>query len=59
MEQIKADQSIHEKQQLLSCAMKMLENIELQIYVTYDYHQLKALYEHKEVILKMIENNRV
>jgi len=45
-----------EQEVIMDCAWKMLENIELQIQVTYDYHQLKALYHHKEVINKMIKN---
>lgn len=50
---LKADQK-----NIMVCALKMLENIELQIQVTYDYYQLKGLYQHKEVIKKMIENNQ-
>lgn len=48
-----------DQEKIVSCANKMLENIELQIQVTYDYYQLKALYQHKEVIKKMIDNNQL
>ena len=58
MEDYLMEESIKEDQiKLMACAEKMLENIELQIQVTYDYQQLKALYQHKEVIKKMISNN--
>lgn len=43
-----------ENEELLACSLKMLENIELQIGVTYEYESLKALYTHKEVITTMI-----
>lgn len=56
MEEIKQDVDLTEQRQLRECARKMLENIELQIQVTYDYEQLKALYHHREVIRKMISN---
>lgn len=44
-----------ENQELLACALKMLENVELQIQVTYDYEQLRALYAHKVVVAAMVE----
>ena len=60
MEEFLMDNIINEDQEkIVSCANKMLENIELQIQVTYDYYQLKELYQHKEVIKKMIENNQL
>lgn len=59
MENFLEDSEIREDQEkIVACAEKMLENIELQIQVTYDYYQLKALYQHKEVIKKMISNNQ-
>ncbi|MGB3468282.1 MAG: hypothetical protein WBA74_23555 [Cyclobacteriaceae bacterium] len=58
MEQLNEEKIYSEQQQLKECAEKMLENIELQIQVTYDYQQLKALYQHREVILRMIQNNQ-
>ncbi|MEL7145578.1 MAG: hypothetical protein AAFO69_04350 [Bacteroidota bacterium] len=44
-----------QQQELLACAQKMLENVELQIQVTYDYERLKELYAHKEVIKAMVD----
>ncbi len=59
MEDFIQDNTVNEDQEkIMACAVKMLENIELQIQVTYDYYQLKELYQHKEVIKKMIENNQ-
>ena len=46
---------IGEQEQLLECALKMLENIELQIHVTYEYERLKELYEHKEVVRAIVK----
>mgnify|MGYP001798981805 FL=1 len=58
MEDFLEDNEVREdREKIVACAEKMLENIELQIQVTYDYHQLKALYQHKEVIKKMISKN--
>lgn len=59
MEDFLKDSLINEdRKKILACAEKMLENVELQIQVTYDYYQLKALYQHREVIRKMISNNQ-